>query len=397
MELEQSLLSAFLKDRKSYDTFVQIGNLEEFSPIARSICGAISSYYELDSEISSCSKDIIESRLLRAALNDKHHPAIKDAIAKLDSEVSTANVVHELRSLHKQAVGQKLSLALANGQSEEEVSKLIAEYGKGLSSESSGQSTAPIDALDTADLTEDKGNVEYIKLWPKQLNDRLDGGALRGHHVLVYARPETGKTLFSINLVAGFLHQGLSVLYVGNEEPLADIRDRIRGRLLKCSKQEIRLHREVAASRLAKASIGKISIIEETSFGAVRACVAARAGFDVVVLDQVRGMRLRSEGRTAELEAAGIEARSLAKDFNVLVVSVTQAGDSASGKVYLTMSDIDSSKTGLIASVDLAIGLGCDDAMKLNGLMGLSLVKNKMSGLHDHLTVTCNFQTGEVI
>ena len=34
MELEQSLLSAFLKDRKAYETFERIGHIDEFSPVA---------------------------------------------------------------------------------------------------------------------------------------------------------------------------------------------------------------------------------------------------------------------------------------------------------------------------------------------------------------------------
>jgi hypothetical protein len=113
-----------------------------------------------------------------------------------------------------------------------------------------------------------------------------------------------------------------------------------------------------------------------------------------VILDQLRNMRVKSEGRTAELEAAGREARAIAKDFNVLVVSITQAGDSASGKAFLEMSDVDSSKTGIPASADLMIGLGADDIMKSNGILGLSLPKNKLSGLHDKLTVTVNYSTG---
>lgn len=396
MELELSLLSAFLKDRKAYETFEQIGDIDEFSPIARSVCGAIGSFYGIDPEVSSCSVDIIEGRLLRSAPNEKHHRPIKEFLEKLSEGVSTANVIHELRALHKTKVGQKLSLALANGQAEDEVSKLIAEYSKGVTEESSNTSTELVDALDTSDLTEEKQQNEYIRLWPKQLNDRLDGGCLAGHHVILFARPETGKTLFSINLVAGFLHQGLRVCYLANEEPIADIRDRLRGRLLKWSKQEVRTKRDEAAARLQKAALGQVSITDENSFTGLRRILSGPYKYNVVVLDQIRNIRLKSEGRTAELEAAGIEARAIAKEFNVLVVSVTQAGDSATNKVYLGMGDIDSSKTGLPAAADLLIGLGSDDAMKLNGLMGISLPKNKLSGIHDKWTCSVNFATGEI-
>ena len=108
-------------------------------------------------------------------------------------------------------------------------------------------------------------------------------------------------------------------------------------------------------------------------------------------------MRTKSDSRTAELEAAGIEARAIAKEYNVLVISVTQAGDSATGKVYLDISDVDSSKTGIPASADLMIGLGADEAMKANGLIGFSLCKNKMSGDHAKFTCSVNYATGVIL
>jgi archaellum biogenesis ATPase FlaH len=385
-----------LKDKKSYDTFESIGDRETLSPLGRTVFGAVGEYYGLDPDVRSCSRELIEERLLQRITNPKHVAPLKEYLRGLPSDISGANVESHIRELHRRCVDGKLSLALANGQSEEEIQKLIVERGKSETALAVSESSL-VDVLCTDDLTsEDQSNVNYIKLWPKQLNDRLDGGALRGHHVLVFARPEQGKTLFAINLCAGFLYQKLSVLYVGNEEPTADIRDRLRGRLLKTSKASIRGNRAESARRLALVELGSLRITEGTTFASVRACLDADK-YDVVLLDQVRNMRFKAESRTAELEAAGIAAREIAKDFGVLVVSITQAGDSATNKVYLEMSDVDSSKTGIPASADLMIGLGSDAAMKLNGLMGISLPKNKLSGLHDHFTVTCNFSTGEVI
>lgn len=394
-----------LKDKKSYDTFESIGDRETLSPLGRTVFGAVGEYYGLDPDVRSCSRELIEERLLQRITNPKHVAPLKEYLRGLPGDISGANVESHIRELHRRCVDGKLSLALANGQSEEEIQKLIAERSKSSQGAASARVDSLVDVLCTDDLTsEDESNVNYIKLWPKQLNDRLDGGALRGHHVLVFARPEQGKTLFAINLCAGFLHQKLSVLYVGNEEPTADIRDRLRGRLLKTSKASIRGNRAESARRLSLVELGSLRITEGTTFSGVRSILSAGGqdrgispGVDVVILDQIRNMRLKADGRTAELEAAGIEARAIAKDFAVLVVSITQAGDSATNKVYLEMSDVDSSKTGIPASADLMIGLGSDAAMKLNGLMGISLPKNKLSGLHDHFTVTCNFSTGEVI
>lgn len=392
---EQLILAAMLKDRQAYETFTRVGRIEDFSPLGLLVTRAVGEYYECDAGARDCSREFIEARLLRDIKNPKHEGPLRDYIAGLPGNASGANVERELRELHKQKVGGKLSLALANGAPQDEVDKLIADYGRA-DIRQLGQSSL-VDPLDTSDMTEEKGNVEYIKLWPKALNDRLDGGALRGHHVLVFARPETGKTLVAINLCCGFLHQKLSVLYVGNEEPVADIRDRVRGRLLKVPRSEIRADTGQLAARLGKVSLGKLRVsADAVSFAAVRKNLDGSDRFDVVILDQLRNMRVKSESRTNELEAAGIEARAIAKDFNVLVVSITQAGDSASGKAFLEMSDVDSSKTGIPASADLMIGLGADETMKVNGLLGISLPKNKLSGLHDKFTVTANYATGEI-
>jgi len=60
------------------------------------------------------------------------------------------------------------------------------------------------------------------------------------------------------------------------------------------------------------------------------------------------------------------------------------------------MSDVDSSKTGLPASADLMIGLGMDHTMQANGMLGISLCKNKLSGDHAKFTVSVNYQTGVI-
>lgn len=403
--METTILQAMLNNRSAYDLFERIGDRDSFSPLGRSVAGAIDEYYRRDSDARSCSFELIEAQLLGRITNPKHEQPIKDFLRSLSGTVSSsANVESHIREVHQRAVGSKLSLALANGAPADEVRKLIQAYDASgsVGVTASGERGVLVDVLDTSDLTNgEEGNVDYIRLWPKQLNDRIEGGALRGHHVLVFARPETGKTLFAINLVAGFLHQKLAVLYVGNEEPVADIRDRIRGRLLKTTKAAIRGDRASAATRLAQADIGTVRITEGTTFAGVRSLLSnvrerQEKGWDVVIFDQVRNMRIKSDSRTAELEAAGIEARAIAKEFNVLVVSITQAGDSASNKVYLDMSDVDSSKTGIPASADLMIGIGSDEAMRLAGLLGVSLPKNKLSGNHERFTVTANFATGVI-
>lgn len=392
----ETLLAGVLKERSIYEQFERHGDPESITGLGKHLYRACGEYYTVDPSVQSCDRTIITERVARTLPNPKHEAAFRLFMEDVPTECSGANIARDIQELKRERVGGQLSLALANRSPPDTIGSLIAEYrsvDNGYDDNESTQESELVDALDITDLTEDKPSEQYIKLWPKQLNERLDGGALRGHHVLLFARPETGKTLFAINLVAGFLNQGLDILYVANEEPVADIRDRIRGRLLKLSKSQIRSDRSGSAERLKSAQSGSIGIAEGTTFTGIRSALERRKA-DVVIIDQIRNLRIKSDSRTAELEAAGIEARNIAKEYNCLVVSVTQAGDSATGKVYLEMNDIDSSKTGLPASADLIVGLGADPAMKANNMLGVSLCKNKMSGDHARFTSTINYSTG---
>ena len=397
--MEKSILSAMLKGRTTYELFERIGSWDDFSPVGRSVGKAVQEYYDLDPDARSVDRLVLEGRLLGEVKNPKHQAPIKEYLRGLHSDVSAVNVEREIRSLHLRSVGNRLSLALANGAGAEEVANLIAQYQEGdagaVTPSAGGDSL--VDVMNTEDMTNGESRTrDYIHLWPKALNDRLDGGALKGHHVLVWARPEMGKTAFAVNLCAGFLHQKLNVLYVSNEEPVVDVRNRIRARLLKVTKAELRADPQGAAERLARADIGKLLIAGDApTFAAVRKALRSFKA-DVLVIDQLRNMRVTADSKNAQLEAAANEARSIGKDARLLVVSITQAGDSATGKVFLDMSDVDNSKTGIPGAVDLMIGVGADEVMKQNGLIGLSLPKNKLGGLHDRFTVGVNFQTGVI-
>jgi hypothetical protein len=98
-----------------------------------------------------------------------------------------------------------------------------------------------------------------------------------------------------------------------------------------------------------------------------------------LVINQIRNLRGKADGMTQQLEANAIVVRRLIATYGLVGLSITQAGDSASGKLWLDLSDIDSSKTGLPAQGDLIIGIGATNDMLQRNQRGLSLPKNKLS------------------
>lgn len=117
---------------------------------------------------------------------------------------------------------------------------------------------------------------------------------------------------------------------------------------------------------------------------------------DIVVLDQIRNIDMKSDGLTEKLESAAIAARNIAKYYEVLFVSVTQAGASGSGKLVLEMEDIDSSKTGIQAAADLIIGVGSNESYDSRGMREISTPKNKEGDDHFHVPVRIDTQRTKV-
>ncbi len=108
---------------------------------------------------------------------------------------------------------------------------------------------------------------------------------------------------------------------------------------------------------------------------------------DVLVLDQLRNLDMKNDHFTQALEAAAKQARAWAKRYDCVVVSVTQAGDSASGKSVLDLGDVDSSNTGIPATADVMLGIGATENHTARGEVVFSLPKNKVSGRHEFFSV----------
>jgi len=72
--------------------------------------------------------------------------------------------------------------------------------------------------------------------------------------------------------------------------------------------------------------------------------------------------------------------RKVGKKYNLVPISITQAGDSATGKSYLSRGDIDFSNVGIPGTADLLLGIGATEEMERGGERMISFVKNKISG-----------------
>jgi KaiC/GvpD/RAD55 family RecA-like ATPase len=296
--------------------------------------------------------------------------------------------MHDFIAVRREAVADKLASTLLAGK---DAGELVEEYQRwnsadAILSEEEGPETYV--AMSMREIMETDNPDALIKVWPTALNDRLDGGLLRGHHLVVFARPEMGKTLFLVNAMVGFLKQNLRVLYIGNEEPLQMTAQRMISRITGYDKAACHMEPDAAYEKAlengydnwvaTKLTPGSIPEIE-------RECEKWEP--DVLVVDQLRNLRMREDNYVQKLEKAAAAVRQIGKKYNCLVLSATQAGDSATDKPVLDMGDVDSSNTGIPAQADVMVGISATpDDFELDRRM-VSLPKNKRSGDHTSFPV----------
>lgn len=398
---ERKIVSAILKDRKSWELLKDRLEPNEISPEASLLIKEAGAFYEADPKASACDMDIIKNRMERQIQSNK---LVKVLHGILDSlpDVSSVNLTAELLQLKRHAVGLKLSSALAAGKHGTDIDELIETYKSfvGAADVAAFDETQnAITGVQVEELFRTTFSQEgLIKIYPKSLNERLDGGARPGHHILIFAPTEMGKTLVAINMVAGFLHQKLPVLYIGNEDPAEDILLRLGTRLSGMNKYEIRDNPKKAQELIDQRSAGLFTIapLAPGTFPEIRSLVRKYTP-KVVVLDQLRNLDVKSENRTQALERAATEARNLGKSCGLLVVSIAQAGDSASGKAVLTRGDVDGSNVGIPGQMDVMLGVGATEDMERNNVRVFSFPKNKLSGNHEPITVTIDPALSKVI
>lgn len=400
MSSERNLLAACFKERAAYEMCEKWGVQSTLTEHGKKLYDGIKEYYDRDDLAERVDPELLQGLVTAGLGNPKHKEFFSELVkAVAETEVSAPNVVSLVASQNREVAAGKLASALAAGRKGDEVDSLIVEYQKWSEGTVSTEESSVLEAPSLGNIVEErKGNRSPIM--PRALNEAIRGGALPGHHVVVFARPETGKTLFMLNATASFLKNGKTVLYVGNEDPAEDIICRLVGRITGMRTEEVerdparadKLARDAGYDNFIYAGLapGTLGEIEQ---------LVKEYEPDVLIVDQVRNLSVggSENNYTIKLEAASKGIRDIAKKYQLVAISVTQAGDSATGKSVLDMGDVDFSNTGIPATADLMIGIGASrDDVSANRLI-LSLCKNKIGGKHSIVPVIVDYSLGKLI
>jgi replicative DNA helicase len=215
------------------------------------------------------------------------------------------------------------------------------------------------------------------------------GGIGDGNLMIVFARPETGKTAFWVSLVSspdGFAEQGAKVHAFINEEPAV----RTQMRAISCytgmTREEIVENIEIANGKwdLIKENIQLYDTVDWTMDDIDSHCEKHKP--DIIVIDQldkvnISGIYARSDEK---LRAIYTSAREIAKRRKCAIIAISQASNDAHNKRHMDFNMMENSRTGKAAEADLIIGVG--KAPDTNGQenmdRSLCISKNKINGYH---------------
>lgn len=332
---------------------------------------------------------------------DAYRSGVKTAIQNIVSSEDVADDVATdvIAGLWQRAAGTtiaNLGLEVSEGNQEAfaTLSALLDQYREGFTPDVQYDFTTS----DTQALLETASDASRWKFNLKPLHEKVYGIG-PAEFASIFATPNVGKTAMMVTLCFGpdgFADQGARVLYVVNEEKSE--RTKLRAQMCRSGMtlEEIELNPEKAYRKWQEIDDKVFMLdIHEYTLDQLKG-VAEFVKPDVIVIDQgdklnISGQFGASHERLRELFRS---LREFSKKANAAVITMSQASNEARGKTRLSPFEMEGSKIGKSAELDLIIGIG---ALESDGepdmTRYLTIGKNKLNGYHG--TVTC-FLQGEI-
>ena len=218
--------------------------------------------------------------------------------------------------------------------------------------------------------------------WPLTILNKLIGG-IEPSLGLVIARPDIGKTSFMLNCMAYWAsvlkNKGRQLLYCGNEEGISGLKARCGVSLLGVTTQWaeenptefgqqvnirsgdcIRWHGGVRSTRDVETLVKRYDPV-------------------VTVLDQLPKFILPGNKAEGPQGLANVYGwfREKSQELSTAMFGVAQAGFTAQNKQWLTMEDINASKTDVPGATDWAFGIGYSNEPGMDDFRFFNIFRNK--------------------
>ena len=320
------------------------------------------------------------------ANKDKAMQVVTD-LDKVD--INQDNVIMTIQEMHKsqlvhEAAQRCLDIYKGGSGDVQSVIKLLQQE------DNIGDSISEV----TKDLDELLKEMDYSNLFtfnaPSMLNECVKGVG-KGHFTIIFARPESGKTAFWINMVGGpngFAYQekvNNIAIFCNEEKPTRNV-----FRLIQACSDMTRRHIDeepVLANEEWKKIRDKIHVYDCKDF-TVEAIdsYCEENNPDVVIIDQLDKVELSGVFNSGHEKLREIYklTRDISSRRDVCMFGICQASSDAHDRNHISFNTMEGSKTGKAAEADLIIGIGKKDDWEgeEDFTRTLCISKNKLTGWH---------------
>jgi len=312
---------------------------------------------------------------------------------KSEPDIDTAIASDVYNSLWRREVGRFIAeygTRLIDGDYTE-VAELADYIGKTTHSLVPNNSVEPVD-MDPIQLF---GKLNAKGKWRINVPtlDRKIGNISPGTFVVLLARPESGKTLSLVHMIAakdGFAAQGAKVLLLANEEGA----DRTAARACCCFNElpveEVSANPSLGNTEAWNKLRKNMVFIHEPELSIAKLENYCKTyAPDIIMVDQLDHLSIAGnyEKTTDKAGALYRKARELASKYNCVIFAVSQASADGENRSKVTFSMAENSKTTKAATADIVIGIcKIDDAAETEEgncvIRHFYVSKNKISGWH---------------
>ncbi|OGT59962.1 MAG: hypothetical protein A3E01_07730 [Gammaproteobacteria bacterium RIFCSPHIGHO2_12_FULL_63_22] len=384
---DAKIVGACIASRDAYNKVVAHVDPHEFTPTGQFWWKLVQAWYESDPKATGIDAGLLRDRAERAA--GRNAGMALDWFESLQRETcpSPDNVAWEVLELKRTVKWRELAAAMEGEWDRDSINRLVIEHADLMKATSLTKRSTVDWGADWDELSDAVSAGKRLRLWPEKLQEKTDG-ALPGTHIVVFGRPESGKTLITINMVCGALRDGHKVLYIGNEEGVNTIRERIRWNLAGMTRAEVEKFKDEANARVRRKGGDnlKTAHLYPGSAAEIEEYVDEFKPA-MLVVDQLRNLHApgsRGGTKAQRLDDVACDIRQISAKYSCVAVSIGQAnaGEHGRHKVWLDLDDFDESRTGVPGQADLMIGVGVDPTLDAHNQRALSLPKNKLSGDH---------------
>jgi len=387
MSLDAHVLHACIADRKAYERVKDHIDPKDFTPPVKFWWGIVGEYYGRDNGATRVDVAVLGELGSRRITNPKHHDSIMGVLSNPDNASSHPNVVAAVLGLRRYNASAEFAAAAMAGDSDK-AKELLSEVNDLWERDTlSGAESERQYAVSVEALFEEIGSERRIPIFPSALNERIGGGVMAGHNVLIFGRTEVGKSTFAINMAAGLVRKGHRVLYVSNEDGVNAIKGRFVCRLTGKRWIDVEADKQSAAQTFRERGGEERLRLVHMQPGTIDSIRADIEEFEpaFVFVDQIRNITGPEAPDLVRLQAANATRfRNLISSTGVVGVGIAQARDASERHnqeppVWLSTGDIADSRVGLPSQMDLIIGIGGNSDMLKRNQRSISLCKNKLA------------------